>query len=86
MGHLTFLFCKNNSFFSSENLLHLESSLTYILYLPEIFGQKGLSKQCRHMVHTVGHDFSNLDTLSGSLMGLFKFKGKYGKEIRCPNI
>ena len=27
-----------------------------------------------------------LDTSTGSQMDLFKFKNKYDKELRCPNI
>ena len=38
-------------------------------------------------VYTVCHTYNNiLDISTGSRMDYFKFKGKYGKQIRCPKL
>ena len=45
--------------------------------------RSGNAEHCISSVNTVCHPF--LDNTLGSKLNLFKFKDKYGKELRCPN-
>ena len=72
-------------------------TLTICYTLLYVFGHTGLSKQCRprrdpqnaalHQgLHCLPLIQLFLDTTVGSKLYLFKFKIKYGKELRCLNI
>ena len=70
--------------------------LTVHVYLPQIFRQTGLSKQCKtkpdstmqHLINAYSLPFTSqfLDISSCSEMDLLKFQDKYGEKLRCPNI